>query len=90
MPQPENDLAKLLRDSGQPESTPAPEPESQPKRKTPIAASRQGKSVMQAHFSKEAHDQMRILCIETGKSIQELLVDAVNALFTLHNKPPIA
>jgi hypothetical protein len=90
MPQPETNLAELLQNSGQLETAPESEPETQPKRKSPVAASRQGKSVMQAHFSKEAHDQMRILCIETGKSIQELLVDAVNALFTLHNKPPIA
>ena len=42
------------------------------------------------HFSKQVHNQMRMLCIETDKSIQELLEEAVNALFTLHNKPPIA
>ena len=92
MPQPETDLTQLLKQTGQLESAPEPEPEPEPepKRKSPVAASRQGKSVMQGHFNKDAHDQMRILSIETGKSIQELLVDAVNALFTLHNKPPIA
>lgn len=91
MSKPKTNLAELLQNTGHLESDPELKPEvSPPQRKTPIAASRQGKSVMQAHFSKEAHDQMRMLCIETGKSIQELLVDAVNALFTLHNKNPIA
>ena len=86
MPQPETDLAELLKKNGQLE----PEPADEPKRKSPVAPSREGKVVMQAHFSKEAHNQMRILAIETDKNIQELLVDAVNALFTMHNKPPIA
>lgn len=88
MPQPETDLAELLKKNGQPE--PQPEPADEPKRKSPVTPSREGKVVMQAHFSKEAHNQMRILAIETDKNIQELLVDAVNALFTMHNKPPIA
>ena len=90
MPQPETDLAELLKKNGQLEPEPEPEPTEEPKRKSPVAPSREGKVVMHAHFSKEAHNQMRILAIETDKNIQELLVDAVNALFTMHNKPPIA
>ena len=90
MPQPENDLAQILKQRGQLETPSETEPEAPVERKSPIAPSRQGKSVMQGPFNKDAHDQMRILSIETGKSIQELLVDTVNALFTLHNKPPIA
>lgn len=88
MPHPETDLAELLKKNGQLESE--PEREAEPKRKSQVAASRQGKVVMQGHFSKAAHNQMRMLAIETDKSIQELMEDAVNALFTLHNKPPIA
>lgn len=90
MPQPETDLAELLKKNGQLAPEPEPEPTEEPKRKSPVAPSREGKVVMQAHFSKEAHNQMRMLAIETDKNIQELLVDAVNALFTMHNKPPIA
>lgn len=90
MPQPETDLAELLKKNGQLTPEPETEPTEEPKRKSPVAPSREGKVVMQAHFSKEAHNQMRMLAIETDKNIQELLVDAVNALFTMHNKPPIA
>lgn len=90
MPQPETDLKTLLQKNGQPELEPQSEPEAEPKQRSPVSASREGKVVMQGHFSKEAHNQMRILSIETDKSIQELLEDAVNALFTMHNKPPIA
>ena len=89
MPQPENDLKTLLEQNGQMETPSETEPKVEPKRKTPVAASRKGKVVMQGHFSKQVHNQMKMLCIETDKSIQELLEEAVNALFTLHNKPPI-
>ena len=88
MPQPETDLKTLLEQNGQIKTDPEPEPE--PKRKSPVAASRAGKIAMQAHVNKEAHVQLKILSVETGKSIQELLVDGVNAVFTMHNKPPIA
>ena len=90
MPQPETDLKTLLEQNGQMETEPEAEPETEPKRKTPVAASREGKIAMQAHVNKDAHIQLKILSVETGKSIQELLVDGVNAVFTMHNKPPIA
>ena len=85
MGQPQNDLKTLLQQNSQPETV--PEAETEPKRKSPVAPSREGKV---ANFSKETHDQLRILGIETGKKNQELLRDALNALFTMHNKPPIA
>ena len=88
MPQPETDLKTLLEQNGQIETE--TEAEAEPKRKSPVAASRAGKIAMQAHVNKEAHVQLKILSVETGKSIQELLVDGVNAVFTMHNKPPIA
>ena len=90
MPQPETDLKTLLEQNGQMETQPEAEPETEPKRKTPVAASREGKIAMQAHVNKDAHVQLKILSVEAGKSIQELLVDGVNAVFTMHNKPPIA
>ena len=90
MPQPETDLKTLLEQNGQIETEPETETEPEPKRKTPIAASREGKIAMQAHVNKDAHVQLKILSVETGKSIQELLIEGVNAVFTMHNKPPIA
>ena len=90
MPQPRTDLKALLEQNGQVETPSETEPKVEPKRKTPVPASREGKVVMQGHFSKQVHNQMKMLCIETDKSIQELLEEAVNALFTMHNKPPIA
>ena len=90
MGQPQTDLKTLLQQNGQPEAVPEAEAATDPKRKSPVAPSREGKVAIQGHFSKQAHDQLRILGIETGKKNQELLRDALNALFTMHNKPPIA
>ena len=52
--------------------------------------SRVGKKVIQGHFDKSVHDQLQLLKIETGKSLQDLLAIGLNALFKMHNKPPIA
>ena len=70
MGQPQTDLKTLLQQNGQPEA------ETEPERKSPVAPSREGKVAIQGHFSKETHDQLRILGIETGKKNQELLRDA--------------
>ena len=41
-------------------------------------------------FGKDVHNQLSLLKIETGLSIQDLLIKALNLLFQAHNKPPIA
>lgn len=73
--------------------TPEPAPkgeviELQPKR--PRASTREGKRMASVFFDKAAHDQLSILKIETGLSVQKLLIEAVNLLFQSYNKPPIA
>ena len=52
--------------------------------------SRAGKKVIQGHFDKSVHDQLQLVKIETGKSLQDLLAIGLNAVFKMHNKPPIA
>ena len=52
--------------------------------------SRVGKKVIQGHFDKSVHDQLQLVKIETGKSLQDLLAIGLNAVFKMHNKPPIA
>ena len=52
--------------------------------------SRAGKKVIQGHFDKSVHDQLQLVKIETGKSLQDLLAMGLNAVFKMHNKPPIA
>ena len=55
-----------------------------------IPPSRQGKKMISGHFDKDVHRQLKILAIERDTSIQNLLSEALNALFERNNKPPIA
>ena len=72
-----------------------PVPESEPdvvelKPKTQRSKTRAGKKMASVFFGKDVHNQLSILKIETGLSIQELLIKALNLLFQAYNKPPIA
>ena len=58
---------------------------------TPIVPpSRQGKKMISGHFDKDVHRQLKMLALERDTSIQDLLGEALNALFERNNKPPIA
>ena len=70
--------------------TPTPEPEVidiQPKKRSP---SPEGKKMASVFMNMRAFKQLQILKIETGLSIQELLIKALNLLFQMYGKPPIA
>ena len=42
------------------------------------------------YFSNDVYTQMKILCAETGMTTQEILTEGLNAVFRMHDKPPIA
>ena len=42
------------------------------------------------YFSLDVYMQMKILCAEKGMTTQEFLKRGVNAVFQMHDKPPIA
>ena len=52
--------------------------------------SRVGRVQIAGFFSKEASKQLRLLALETDGTVQSLLAEALNDLFTKHHKPPIA
>ena len=84
-------LQKFLDAGGETIETPETEPdvvEITPK--TPRAKTRKGKKMASVFFGKDVHNQLSLLKIETGLSIQELLIKALNLLFQAYNKPPIA
>ena len=91
MNQPKNKLSDLLQtdetETSNDETQPAA---SEPQRKSQTAPSREGKVQVCAHINKKAHYQLHILRLETGKSIEQLMIDGLNATFTMHDKPPIA
>ncbi len=64
--------------------------ETTPKSTVAVPPSRQGKKMISGHFDKDVHRQLKMLAIEKDTSIQDLLSEALNALFERNNKPPIA
>jgi len=85
--QPKVDLGSII----QPENVkeipiPDPKPESK-KRRYP---SREGKIPVQFFLSKDAHRQLKIICAETDRTNQDIMIEALNAWFQMNDKPPIA
>ena len=89
---PKTDLKDALQQSGG--KVPPTEPEVKEKAFSPVgrqqSPSRVGKKPVTVYYGKEAHLQLKILAAEQDTTIQELHVDALNALFVKHGKPPIA
>ena len=84
-------LQRFLDSGGEMVETPETEPDVvEIKPKTPRAKTRKGKKMASVFFSKDVHNQLSLLKIETGLSIQELLIKALNLLFQAYNKPPIS
>ena len=84
---------RSMTDALNTDTTQAPEAEAevveiQPNQKR--ASTREGKKTATVFIDKPVHDQMRMLTIETNKSIQDLQIEAWNLLFQSYNKPPIA
>ena len=90
MNQPKNKLSQLL-ETGNTDETPEPEPTvAKPERKSQTAPSRKDKKQVCAHINKKAFHQLHILRLERDTSIEQLIIEGLNALFTKHDKPPIA
>ena len=86
-------LQSFLENTGGNVETPMPKSEPdvvELKPKTQRSKTRKGKKMASVFFGKDVHNQLSILKIETGLSIQELLIKALNLLFQAYNKPPIA
>ncbi|RKU19906.1 hypothetical protein C6503_07030 [Candidatus Poribacteria bacterium] len=64
--------------------------ETTPKPAAMVPPSRQGKKMISGHFDKDVHRQLKMLALEKETSIQNLLSQALNALFERNDMPPIA
>lgn len=60
------------------------------KEKSLVAPSRIGQRVVTFYVKPEAHKQLRLLGIEQGNSVQELMTEALNDLFRKHSRSRIA
>lgn len=61
--------------------------EPQPK---PSASVKTKKKHIGGYFSPAVYTQMKILAAETGMTTQDILTEGLNAVFRMHDKPPIA
>ena len=66
-----------------------------PQSRTPRAATRgrqdrQDKRQIAGFFSSECAKQLRMLAAEKDTTVQDLIKEGLNLMFTAHGKPPIA
>ena len=91
MKQAKNNLKSALQQEGQPPGSDTPESVDQaPVQHAHRRPSRQGKKLISGHFDKAVHFQLKVICLETDSTIQQLLADSLNLLFEKHDKEPIA
>lgn len=90
-------LAAALHDAGaKPALAPVavavaqPVPESSPRGSAGKAPSRTGQRAVTLYVKPEAHKQLRLLGLEQGTSVQELMTEALNDLFRKHGRSLIA
>ena len=55
-----------------------------------VPPSRRGKRHISGYFEPEVFRQVKIICAENDLTVNEVLKDALNALFVNKGKPPIA
>lgn len=60
------------------------------KPKSKVPPSREGKRHISGYFDPEVLRQVKIICAEEDKTVQEVLADSLNAHFVNLGKPPIA
>ena len=60
------------------------------KNDTNLPPSRRGKRHISGYFDPEVLRQVKIICAEEDKTINQVLADALNAHFVNRGKPPIA
>lgn len=65
-------------------------PAFQRKPKSEVPVSRRDKRHISGYFDAAVYRQVKIICAEDEKTLQDVLGDALNALFVNRGKPPIA
>ena len=83
------DIVKADNTNGFETPDPEPIPET-PKPKNRTYPSREGKKPIQFHVSKDAHRQVSIVGAEKDMTTQDIMIEALNAWFVVHDLPPIA
>ena len=89
------DLSEALVDAGGgTRRKAAPQPVQTATRRPTVATapqpSRIGTKPITVHFPKEVRDQLKILAVEQGTTLQTLVGESFNMLFAKYSKPEIA
>ena len=88
-----NALANALRNSGAAVSMSPQAPESASPSALPqqyAAASRQATKAITVHFPEEVRRQLKSMAAEEGRSMEDMVAEALNLLFARHRKPELA
>ena len=88
-----NALANALRNSGAAVSMSPHAPESASPSPLPqqyAAASRQATKAITVHFPEEVRRQLKSMAAEEGRSMEDMVAEALNLLFARHRKPELA
>jgi hypothetical protein len=90
-----NALGSALRNSGASvagESAPELPPQSITPALAPQAAvvSRRGTKAITVHFPEDVRRQLKSLAAEEGRSMEDMVAEALNLLFARHRKPELA
>lgn len=83
-------LAEVFKQNEQPPKPELEVVEAAPTDKKKVAPSREKKKHIGGYFDEAVYRQMKHLGVEKNMTTQDILKDALNAFFRLHDKPPIA
>jgi hypothetical protein len=87
-------LASALRNSGSMvAASPQPEPETAPLPAPPrpqAAASRLATKAITVHFPEDVRRQLKSMAAEGGRSMEDMVAEALNLLFARYRKPELA
>ena len=56
----------------------------------PVEPDKPKKKHIGGYFSNDVYTQLKVLGAETGMTTQDMLAEGLNAVFRMHDKPPIA
>ncbi|MCY3744513.1 MAG: hypothetical protein OXH00_26145 [Candidatus Poribacteria bacterium] len=67
-----------------------PKPELQVVEPQPKPTAKAKKKHIGGYFPPDVYQQLKVLGAETGMTTQDILAEGLNAVFRMHDKPPIA
>ena len=83
-------LAEVFRENEEKRKPQLEVVESPPTDAKKIAPSREKKKHIGGYFDEAVYRQMKHIGVEMNMTTQDILKDALNAFFQMHDKPPIA